>query len=74
MGVMVSLSYNKLSSILDFGSIGEIISLFIAIIIGCLIYGILIILLRVDEIDNIIINIKDKFYRGNSKIFLRNIN
>lgn len=58
MGLTVHTSYNLLNSILGIGTINEVVALMISIVIGIFVYGVTIIILKVDEIEILINNIK----------------
>ena len=60
MGVVTYFAYNMLSNLLGVGSIKEVISLAISVGIGAITYGILVILLKVDEVSIITSMIKKK--------------
>lgn len=61
MGLTTHLSYIIIMNLLGNGKIKEVICLALAILVGILTYGILIILLRVEEINDIIKVSRDKF-------------
>ncbi|MDK2586341.1 murein biosynthesis integral membrane protein MurJ [Romboutsia sedimentorum] len=67
MGVGTYLVYNLLSGILGTGFITEAISLFGSVAVGTVVYGILVILLKVEEISIIMDLIKKKLYKENIK-------
>lgn len=60
MGIVVYFSYSLLSNILDAGFIQEVLSLFGSISIGAVVYTIVVILLKVEEVMIIINQIKNK--------------
>ncbi len=61
MGVITNFVYNSLGSILGFGFAQEVVTLFSSIGIGIIVYGILMIVLKVEEIIIITSVIKNKF-------------
>ena len=64
MGVVTYFAYNMLSNLLGVGSIKEVISLAISIAFGAITYGILVILLKVDEVSIITSMIKKKIKKS----------
>lgn len=64
MGIITSISYTKISGIIGSSTIEQAISLFIPVCIGVVVYGLMIILLKIDEVTIIIDNIKEKLGRG----------
>lgn len=70
MGTITYISYNLFNSALGLGFIADIISLFGAIIVGVIIYGILVVILKVEEINVVIDMLKNKLNKsGNGIIF-----
>lgn len=63
MGFVTKFAYDKLAIIVGGGTLGEIISVGTSIIIGALIYGIMILLLKVEESKIIIDMVKSKIKR-----------
>ncbi|MPN59376.1 hypothetical protein SDC9_207097 [bioreactor metagenome] len=51
MGIVTFYSYNQLSYIIGSSTVGQIISLGSAVFIGALVYLILIVLLKIDEVE-----------------------
>lgn len=68
MGVVTYFTYNTLENILGAGFIQEAISLFGAIGIGALVYGVLVILLKVEEVSIVTNIIKKKILSRNKNI------
>lgn len=66
MGIITFTSYNFMYDLFGTGMIKEIMALTLAVIIGALIYGILIILLKVEEINLII-----KFIKNNKRKLIK---
>ena len=66
MGIVVSITYNKLSTILGVGTIQLVVSLGVSVLIGAITYGILIYILKVKEMNMIIDYIKDKINKRKS--------
>ena len=64
MGIITFLTYTFLVSILDIGFISEVISVGISVLVGAIIYGIIILLFKVEEVDMIITVIKDKLKKS----------
>ena len=64
MGIITGISYTKISEIIGSSTIEQVISLFITICIGVVVYGLMIILLKIEEVTIIIDNIKEKLGRG----------
>lgn len=60
MGLITSISYNKIHYILGAGFINEVITLGTSILIGAIVYSILVIIFRVDETKSIVDIIKSK--------------
>ena len=60
MGIITKISYNSIYSLLGGGTLQEIIVLFSSIIIGAIIYGVVLIILNVEEFKFITNIIKDK--------------
>lgn len=60
MGIVTYFTYSSLANILGRGFLQEAVSLFGSIAIGIIVYGILVIVLKVDEISIIINQIKNK--------------
>lgn len=60
MGVITSYSYNSIICIIGTGSIKEMLALFSSIAIGVLIYGLGVVMLKVDEVKEIQMDIKSK--------------
>lgn len=60
MGVVTYFMYNTLANILGIGFIQEAIALFGSIVIGAVVYGILVILLKIEEVTMIINMVKKK--------------
>lgn len=60
MGIVTYLMYNTLANILGVGFIQEAIALFVSIGIGTIVYGILVITLKVEEVNMITDIIKNK--------------
>lgn len=69
MGVVTYLTYNVLTHLLGTKFIAEFISLFGAIVIGAIVYGTLIILLKVEEVSLIVDMIKTKCRRNNKTLY-----
>ena len=65
MGVITIFVYKGMNNTLGLGFINEFISLFGSIGIGVIVYGILVIILRVEEINIIINIIKQKINKKN---------
>lgn len=63
MGIVTSICFNKLSIILGSGFIKEALTLGVSIIIGALVYGIIVTVLRVDEAKYIFDIVKNKIKR-----------
>lgn len=59
MGIVTYFSYNLLLNILGIGFIQEVIVLFISTLIGAIVYGILIIVLKIEEVNLITNKIKN---------------
>ena len=70
MGVVTHFTYNILANILDTGFIKEALVLFGSVIIGALVYGILVILLKVEEVSVVTNMIKKKILSKNKNIDL----
>lgn len=68
MGVITYFIYNILSSILGLGFIQEVVSLFISIGIGAIVYGALVIILKVEEVSIIINMVKNKILANTKDI------
>lgn len=64
MGVVTYFAYNMVSNLLGVGSIKEVISLVVSVGIGAITYGILVILLKVDEVNIITSMIKKKLNKN----------
>ena len=64
MGVVTYFAYDMVSNLLGVGFVKEAISLVVSIAIGAIIYGILVILLKVDEVNNIISMINKKLNKN----------
>ena len=62
MGITTLISYNLFHIFIDIGLVGEVISLIIAVSIGAIVYGIVIMIEKVDEI-NIIIDLLEKKFK-----------
>ena len=60
MGVVTYFAYNMLRNLLGIGFVKEVISLVVSVAIGAITYGILVILLKVDEVNIITSMIKKK--------------
>lgn len=60
MGVITYFGYHLISSIIGSGFIYELLSLFVAILAGAIVYAILVIILKVEEVNIIINMIKKK--------------
>lgn len=60
MGISTSILYKFLIRILGIGFISEVISLFASVSIGAIVYGIIIILLKVEEVNMIVEKAKNK--------------
>ena len=60
MGIVTYFAYNMVSNLLDVGFVKEAISLVVSVGIGAITYGILVILLKVDEVNIITSMIKKK--------------
>ena len=60
MGLVTYLMYNKLANMLGIGFIQEAIALFVSIGIGAIVYGVLVILLKVEEVSVITNMVKNK--------------
>lgn len=73
MGVVTYLIYNVLTHLLGTKFTAELISLFGSIVIGAIVYGILVILLKVEEVNLILDIIKNKVikYRRSSRNLLK---
>ena len=59
MSIVTYFTYNMISNLLGLGFVKEAISLIVSVGIGAITYAILVVLLKVDEV-NIIINIMKK--------------
>ena len=60
MGIVTYFGYNLISSMLGNGFIYDAISLFVSILIGVIVYGLLVIILKVEEVSIITDMIKNK--------------
>ena len=60
MGIVTYFIYNIIANTLCRGFIQEVISLFISIGIGAIVYGILIVILKIEEVNMIINMLKNK--------------
>lgn len=66
MSVCTRTSYNLLVTICPTNMIGDIISTMLSILIGALVYGVTIVVMRIEEVNMIIDMIKSKINKGNS--------
>lgn len=73
MGIITYISYNLFNSILDLDFIGEVISLVGSIIIGAIVYGVIVVILKVEEINVVIDMIKNKFNKSDYRNFISNL-
>lgn len=64
MGVVTYFAYDMVSNLLGVGFVKEAISLVVSVGIGAITYGILVILLKVDEVNNIISMINKKLNKN----------
>lgn len=60
MGIVTTLMYNLMENKLGLGVIGEVMSIFGSITIGVLVYGVLVIRFKVDEVNEVITMIRKK--------------
>lgn len=60
MGITTKISYSFLSSVSGSGTLGDIISVFGSVLLSAIVYGLILILLKVEEIDMILSMIKGK--------------
>ena len=70
MAITTKLSYNYLFSITGVGTIRDIVSVFGSIIISALVYGVTLILIKIEEVDMVISMLMKKIKRRNSDISL----
>ena len=63
MAVVTLFSYNTIANLLGSGFIKEVITLALAVGIGAIVYGISIIILKVDEVNIILEKVKGKLNR-----------
>ena len=63
MGIITKLSYGYLYSILGAGFIGQALVLGISVLIGVLVYLVLVILLKVNELDIVIDMVKSRILK-----------
>lgn len=68
MGIITSMSYRLLISTLATESIGEVISLLWSILIGVIVYGVIIILFKVEELHPITNIVKNKLIKNQNNI------
>ncbi|MBQ3421778.1 MAG: murein biosynthesis integral membrane protein MurJ [Romboutsia sp.] len=64
MSIATLYTYNTISSIMEIGKIGTILSLGISVLVGALIYGIMIIILKVDCAKFVIDKVKSKLIKS----------
>lgn len=60
MGLTTHLSYKLLCTYVTKGFIGDIMTLLASILIGGIVYGVIIIVLKIDEVNSIIYNVRKK--------------
>ena len=63
MAVVTLFSYNTIANLLGSGFIKEVITLALSVGIGAIVYGISIIILKVDEVNIILEKVKGKLNR-----------
>ena len=63
MGVITGFTYNYIDSILSSSLINELVSLSIAVLTGAIVYGILILIMKVEEVDMALDIIKKKIIK-----------
>lgn len=68
MGIITSITYKILKLLLEIGSLGELIALFGSIGIGAIIYGVLVIVFKVEEVSFIYELIKSKIKKQSLQI------
>ena len=66
MSVCTRTSYNLLVMICPTNMTGDIVSTMLSILIGALVYGVMIAVMRIEEVKMIIDMIKSKINKGNS--------
>lgn len=59
MGIFTSLTFNKIDSILSSSIVNQVISLGISVVVGVIVYGAMILVLKVNEATKLIEQIKD---------------
>ena len=59
MGIFTSLTFNKIDSILSSSIVNQVISLGISVVVGVIVYGSMILVLKVNEATKLIEQIKD---------------
>lgn len=64
MGIVTNISYNYVSNIIGLGTVNELLTLVLSIAIGTIVYGVLIILLRVEEVNLVISIFKGKLKKN----------
>lgn len=64
MGIVTYLIFSSLSYITNFGVINDIVNLSISVVVGALLYGIIIILLRVEEVNEMLSILKNKVMKS----------
>ena len=64
MAIITIIIYRKVSYFLGIGTINEVMTLAVAIIVGAIVYGISIIVLKVDEVNLILNGLKSKIKRS----------
>lgn len=61
MGIVTTIFYDFISNIVKDGMIGQIVSLSISVLVGVKVYFIGVVILKIDEVNQAISIIKDKF-------------
>lgn len=63
MGVITGFAYNYINSILSSSLINEVVSLSIAVLIGAIVYGILILIMKIEEVNMVLDIIKKRIIK-----------